>query len=469
MKQTRPRRGGIRTRLTLTHVVTAFISVVILMAIVRFTLIREFEKYIQQDQQQLMSSLQMQADSCYDAAGNLKITSSLEQLGEFALERGIILQFKSTKGQILWCMHCEEEAACKAILSQVEANTMELCHDMTGTYVEKEYPVTRNEVQAGTIVIGSYSPFFYTDREAEFLRNVQWGFGISFAVVVLISLMVGILISGVLSRPIRSVVEQTGRINRQEYDQRVEIHSRIREVEELALGINQLTNHLAHAEHTRRRMAGAYAHELRTPLSTLELTLGAMMDGVWEATPERLASCEEEVARITRMLSNIEKLVEAEDPNQEIHRTQFDMYLLVQQVIKAHQVQIDGKHQTIDLTGESSLILADEDKMRQVLTNLLTNAIKYTQEKGSIQFTVRISGEELSLEIKDNGMGIHKEDCPYIFDYMYRTDESRSRETGGSGIGLSIVKAIVEAHHGRVEVESTYGKGTTFRIILPSS
>lgn len=458
---------GIRTRLTLTHVITAFVSVVILMLIVRFTIIKEFESYVREDQSQIMKSLVTQADASYDGEGNLLPSESLKQLGTLALERGIVLQFKDPHGKLLWCMHCEDESSCSLILNSVKANTASLCHDMTATYVETEYPVMRNGLQVGNVVTGSYSPFYYTDREAAFLKKTQWGFVISFLIATVIAAGMGILVSGIFSKPIRKVVEQTERISRKEYDRRVDTGSSVREVGELAESVNRLTEHLAHAEHTRARLAGAYAHEFRTPLSSLELTLQAMVDGVCEASPERLASCEEEVQRLIGMLKNIEKLVEAEDNSRDLNLEMVDVDRLVRSVLGSFDRQAEEKIQTVQFSSTGLQVLADQEKLRQVLSNLLSNAMKYTGNNKSIYIQAYKEADRLYVQVEDQGMGIGAEDLPYIFDYFYRAEQSRARETGGSGIGLAIVKAMVEAHGGEISVESTLDSGSRFTFWIP--
>ena len=191
------------------------------------------------------------------------------------------------------------------------------------------------------------------------------------------------------------------------------------------------------------------------------------MDGIWKATPERLQSCYDEVDRLTRLVGNLELINKIEEKKEALVMSEFDLYDLIQSIMINFSSKIEEKDLRVTAEGKSLMVTADKDKMNQVLTNLLSNAIKFTQKNGQITFLLK-QEKNKTLQIKDNGMGIEKEQLPFIFDRFYMVDTSRNREIGGQGIGLSIVKGVIEAHQGNITVESQLGIGATFTITLPN-
>ena len=220
-------------------------------------------------------------------------------------------------------------------------------------------------------------------------------------------------------------------------------------------------------EKLRRRLTADVAHELRTPLATLQSHMEAMIDGVWEPDTARLTSCHEEIMRISRMVGDLEKLSKYESENLILHREAFDLSELVQHIIKNFETEFMSKHVSLDFKGEVSPVFADSDKISQVIVNLLSNALKYSPAGKTVQIIVAHDKNWTVLKIKDTGIGISSEDLPHIFERFYRADKSRNRESGGSGVGLAIVKAIVDAHGGKISVSSVMNEGTEFTVSLP--
>jgi two-component system sensor histidine kinase BaeS len=191
-----------------------------------------------------------------------------------------------------------------------------------------------------------------------------------------------------------------------------------------------------------------------------------MIDGTWKADAKRLGSCHEEIVRLSSLVGDIEKLTRYEGENLVLNIKRFDIYTLLQRVVSNYRIEYRKKNVSLDLDGSEEFIEADEDKISQVVINLLSNALKYTPEGGSVGITMKSSEHFTEIIIADNGIGIASEDLPNIFERFYRTDKSRTRLTGGTGIGLAIAKTIMDAHHGDITVLSEPGKGSVFTIIL---
>ena len=187
---------------------------------------------------------------------------------------------------------------------------------------------------------------------------------------------------------------------------------------------------------------------------------------MWQPTEERLKSCLEEILRITRLVSDLEKLTQYESDNLVLNKIEFNLSETIQNTISNLEKEYTSKKITIKFNNENKNIFADKDKITQVVLNILSNAIKYNKIGGKIEIKIIKNGNNIIISFKDNGIGISKDDVSHIFERFYRADKSRNRLTGGSGIGLAISKAIIEAHGGNITANSELNKGTEIIITL---
>ncbi len=220
-------------------------------------------------------------------------------------------------------------------------------------------------------------------------------------------------------------------------------------------------------ENIRKRLTSDVAHELRTPVANVSANIEAMVEGALEPDNARLESCYNELLRITDIISDLEKLRQIENEKLVLERTSVDVKELCESVIQAFKAQLESKQISCTVNADHVSLMADKNRLYQVMANLISNAIKYTQNGGCINVDVVDNKDFVAISVKDNGIGINESDLPFIFERFYRTDKSRNRTTGGAGIGLAIVKAIVLAHGGEVSVESEEGVGSTFKVVLP--
>jgi len=220
-------------------------------------------------------------------------------------------------------------------------------------------------------------------------------------------------------------------------------------------------------EQLQKRMTADFAHELRTPLTTLQSHLEALIEGVWEPTTERFESCHEEILRLIRLVGDLEKLSKIEVENIVLNKTVFNLTELVRSISLNFQGELNQKKIDLILSGEVQEMYADRDKLSQVLVNLLSNSIKYTPMNGRILVDVKGDEKYVYMTVNDSGMGIPAGDLPNVFNRLYRSDASRARETGGTGIGLTIARSIVESHRGSIDIVSQEGLGTEITVIIP--
>ena len=220
----------------------------------------------------------------------------------------------------------------------------------------------------------------------------------------------------------------------------------------------------------RRQLIGDVAHELRTPLTAIKGSAEGLMDGVLPANEETYRQIHVEADRLSRLVDDLQELSRVEARAYQLDFRNLEVSALIKTIIKRMQFQFDSKRVTLasNLPPYPVILRADEDRIIQILTNLIGNALQYTPADGQVAISVESTGNEARFSVKDSGVGIPPQHLPHIFDRFYRVDKSRSRARGGSGVGLTIAKHLVEAHGGRIWAESEgEEKGSVFVFTLP--
>jgi signal transduction histidine kinase len=291
------------------------------------------------------------------------------------------------------------------------------------------------------------------------------------SITVVAGLCAVLLIVGVSFRalaPVEALTAAARRMEAGDLSQRVEASSRD-EIGDLAHAFNSMADGLARLEELRRQMVTDVAHELRTPLSNIRGYLEALQDGVVEPDGGVIDSIHEEAMLLSRMVDDLQELSLAEAGQLRLERGPVVLVDVVDRAVEAAcpQAVVDDLTLSVALPEGLPLVDVDPQRIGQVLRNLLCNAMTHTSPGGEIAITAHTKGRWVAVSVRDSGSGIAEEDLPHIFDRFYRADRSRSRATGGAGLGLGIVKQLVEAHGGRIEVESEVDKGTQFTFTVP--
>lgn len=304
--------------------------------------------------------------------------------------------------------------------------------------------------------------------EASFLRSVNRTLWLAVGVAALATVGLTNLISRRILRPVEALTAAVRRMEKGDLSQRVQVNSED-EIGTLARAFNAMASGLERIESLRRRMVSDVAHELRTPLTNMRGYLEALNDGVVEPTPEVIASLHEESLLLSRLVDDLQELALVEAGQLKLARQPMPLVEVVQQAVKGVAPQAGARGLVLRAEVPAGLPLVDIDAQRvgQVLRNLLHNAMAYTPAGGEVVVRARPAGHEVEVLVHDTGAGIAPQHLPNIFERFYRADESRARSTGGAGLGLAIVKQLVEAHGGRVWVESAEGEGSTFGFTLP--
>jgi signal transduction histidine kinase len=288
------------------------------------------------------------------------------------------------------------------------------------------------------------------------------------------SLAIGIalLLTFVLSRrmtsPIEVLAKAARRLGHGDLSQRVRLQGES-EVTALAEAFNSMAADLEYAEQLRRNMVADVAHELRTPLSNIQGYLEAIRDGVVEPDAAAIRSLSEETYLLSRLVNELQELSLAEAGELKLVYQAEDIANLVKQAVTPWQPQVMARELSlsVELPDDLPLVNIDWQRVNQVLHNILENAVAHTPKGGTINVATSQKGKWVEVSVSDTGEGIPAEDLPHIFERFYRVDKSRARATGGSGLGLTIARRLIEAHGGTITVQSKLGQGSRFSFTLP--
>lgn len=287
-----------------------------------------------------------------------------------------------------------------------------------------------------------------------------------------IAIGIAIILTFILSRyilsPVRALTSAARQYGKGDFSRRVSYESK-GEIGELARAFNTMADNLEKNEQLRRNMVADVAHELRTPITNLKGYLEAINDGLVQPDEATIRSLNEEAGSLSRLVTDLQELSLADAGTLQIYPQPENISRLIQESVLAMQAKAALKELTLssEVPDTLPLVAVDAQRIKQAINNLLDNAIVHTAPGGGISVTARPADNNLVVTVADTGEGIPAEELHLIFERFYRVDKSRTRRTGGSGLGLTIVKRLIEAHGGKIEVASRLGKGTTFTFYLP--
>lgn len=334
---------------------------------------------------------------------------------------------------------------------------------LTAADRKSSVPIFVEGVQKGTLLLYDY----VTPEQVAFLasakRSALVGGGITAALALALFVF---LISQILS-PLRLLTRAAESIAEGKTPQKVLLQSRD-EIGRLGASFDRMVDNLRHSERLRQTMTADIAHELRTPVTIIQGTLEAVLDGVYEPTPETIAPIYEETLHLGKLIDDLRELAMAEAGELRLARQPIDVGQLVQQIIDATVPALDGAPTVrTSVSGDPPPVMADPKRLRQIVANLLGNALRYTPEDGTVDVDVRAVEGEVEVSVSDTGPGVTPKDLDHLFERFFRGDASRNRSVGGSGLGLAIVRQWVEAHGGRVWAENRPEGGARFTFRLP--
>jgi histidine kinase len=311
---------------------------------------------------------------------------------------------------------------------------------------------------------------------ANFLLAVRDSLTWAALAATLAGVLASLLIARQVVAPVRAMRDASQRIAHGSYNERVALppgktQAELDELGRLALSFNEMAQRLEQTENMRRQLIGDVAHELRTPLTTIRGSVEGLIDGVLPPEIETFQQIYKEAERLGRLVEDLQELSRVEAGAYELNKSS----VTIDALLKAVQERLSRQYNDKGVLLETELpprlpqVYVDEDRIGQVLTNLVGNALQYTPQGGRVKISATGEAASVRVSVADTGAGISAQDLEHVFDRFYRVDKSRSRAAGGSGIGLTIARYLVEAHGGRLWAESPgEGHGATFLFTLPA-
>jgi signal transduction histidine kinase len=303
---------------------------------------------------------------------------------------------------------------------------------------------------------------------ASFLNEVNRALLIAVGLAGVSALLLSILLARSIVRPVEQLTSAARGMSDGNLHQRVEVRSP-HEIGVLANAFNSMADSRMQLEGLRRNLVNDVAHELRTPLANLQGYLEVLRDGLTEPTPEILGVLHDESLLLNGLVADLQELALAEAGQLPLMRAPVELHEPILNALDAIRPQAEARHLTLDSNLPDVLpeVLVDTSRLSQILRNLLRNAVTHTPPGGRIDVRASMANNQVEIAVQDTGHGIEAEHLPFIFDRFYRADPARARDTGGSGLGLAVVKNLVEAHGGTITASSTINAGSTFTFTLP--
>ncbi|SHI03491.1 sensor histidine kinase [Clostridium intestinale] len=444
---------SIRRRLSILFVVCSIIAILFIILFVNLTINNKFNKYMQDIQDKRYERIVDYMQEVYKKDGKWSENSGKELAHEAYMGSYCITLYDKNK-DVVWGMDPKD----------IKFNSMMM--ESNGVYSTKKFDIVVDNQIVGYVDIGQYSSVLLTEEDINFKSSINKSIILSGVSAMILIIGISMYFSKQFTSPIKEVIDRSVNLSNGEFEGTSNMKTNIKELEELKSSIDVLAQKLSNQDKLRKQLISDMSHEIRTPLNVLQNNLEAMIDGVFPVTDERLSYLNEEVIRFGKLLNNLDTLKEFESESIRYNFEIINLEELLDDLCKDYYMISKRKNIQLSYFVESKndfSISADVDKLKQVFINLISNAIKFTKEKGNISIILYSENNKSIVEIKDDGVGINKEDLPFIFERLYRGDKSRHK-TEGNGIGLTVVKNILQMHSAKIEVESEVGEGTTFRI-----
>lgn len=446
-------------------IVIIIIVTLLTVVISKFYFDKKFGDYIMIKNQNTVQNILMELSEQYsDNEWNYK---NIEKITYNSLDKGIIVALYDKEDKEIMNIEKNSKDKCNRIMNFIKSSMEGKYGSTTSQFEPVYYPLIKSGEKIGEVRVKFYGPIFYMQNELVFLdivNKIILGIGV---LLILASTIMGFIISRSITRPINKLMTKAKYISKGEYDKKIEINTDILEINDLINSINNLSQSIKEQENIRKRLTGDISHELKTPLTNIQSHLEAMIDGIWEPTEERLLSVKEEAERLSSLVSDMQKLNKYDESSIKIKKDNVNISDIICFVIFQFSNLAKSKNIKIEYEKKNINLYCDKDKITQALVNILSNAIRYSNEGSTIFIEEKLKDNKVIISIEDQGIGISEEDLKYVFERFYRADKSRTRATGGTGIGLTIVKSIVSSHGGEVKLESKLGEGSKFTIILP--
>ena len=448
---------SIKRKLSIILVASSVIAILLTSLLVNLAINNTFNKYLLDNQKKRDIRIVEYFQEVYKRDGKWSKDSGTEIMHEAYMSNYCLTLLDNNRNQV-WGMDPNDinEKAHMALINSKN----------NGIYTTKGYDIKLGENIVGYVLIGQYSPVLLTNDDINFKTYINISLVVSVIVTLLLTILISLYISKQFSIPIKAVSDMSVNLSKGDFNSRTYSKSNITEIESLQTSINLLGEKLKDQDLLRKRLVADISHEIRTPLNVLQNNLEAMIDEVFPVTTERLISLNDEVVRFGKLLNNLNTLKEFEAEEIALILENIDVKEIIYSVCEDFSPVFQDNNISLVYkvnNKENHIIVCDKDKIKQVFINLISNAVKFNKDNGEIEVSINKDKTYITVSIKDNGIGIKKDDLPFIFERLYRGDKSR-HEIEGNGIGLTVVKNILLLHSASIEVKSEMGKGSEFIV-----
>jgi len=454
-------------KLSIGFILTTIVSILIAGLVSNYMITKKFNTYLIDEHKNKLDKIATVIDGLYNDQTGFS-TSNKDEILRYATAEQLYIEVKDKAGVVVFTSgnaNLQNKTMMNSMMGSMMGSSSEI---NPGQYAEDSYPLSKSNKKEGTIIFGYYGTSFLNTGALTFKMTLNQSFFVSIFIALIFGLIISILFSKQISSPLTKITDTANKIRSGNLEARSYVISKTKEIDDLNTSINYLAETLQSQELLRKRLTSDMAHELRTPLTNLKSHIEALLDKVWQPTEKMLTSFYEEIERLIKLVEGLSNIAKLEQTTLNLNKIKFNLSLELEEIVTSFKPLYENSGLKIHSNITPNVdILMDKDKLKQVMYNLLSNSLKYSKINGEVLLTLRSINDSIIIEVKDNGIGISKKDSPFIFERFYRSDESRDKNTGGVGIGLTIVKAIVEAHSGTINVISSLGEGSTFVLTFP--
>ena len=447
------------TRMTLAFAFIAAMTALVAIGVVSFVWEQHFRTYTADNMQTLANGTAQRIAKNYEDSGTLRDAETLKPAMQVAeTTAGVGVKVLGTSGDVFFD---------SSVVVADDAGMVNSFEPSDPNQVAMASIIVDDEV-VGSVRVWVYgSDTFMRQPDQEFRENSYNALWWATLVAIVLASCIGFLFARNLVAPINRMTSTARAIKEGDLSARTNLRGDD-EIASLGATFDEMAESVEKDRMLERRLITDVAHELRTPLMAIQATVEAMVDGVYEADEERLVTVNSEVQRLGRLVEALLRLSRLENRSNPLKEVVVDVGELIEGIVSTHEMFVADSGLTISYEAQPDVrVVGDPDMIRQAAANLISNAVRYTPEGGHIYVNVRKGDIMASIAVRDTGIGLTREEAKMVFSRFWRADSGRTRESGGLGIGLAVVKEIVDRHGGWVQVEGEKDKGACFTIHIP--
>ena len=466
------------TRMTMAFALIAAMTAMVAIGVLSFVWQQHFHTYTQENMESLAESTATRIEEVYSTSHTLH-DPQVEAVAKYAesLNSGVgVAVIDNTTGKAVYDSSAvtiadgtgTSRSESGAGMSPSSDSGRTLAPPVSASQQFASAPIEYGGAAVGSVRIWVYgSETLLTQADEQFSNNSYQAMVFATVLAIVLASCIGFLFARTLVRPVNTMAQTARAIKEGDLSARTGIRGED-EIARLGMTFDEMADSIERDRKLERRLTTDVAHELRTPLMAIQATVEAMVDGVFDADEERLETVNGEVKRLSRLVDAILKLSRLENRSTPMKKEVLEVGDLISGIIATHEAYVSDSGLKLIYEVERGVrVRGDADMIRQATANLISNAVRYTPEGGTI--TVSVSSHEgmCAIAVRDTGIGLSPDEAKMVFSRFWRADAGRTRESGGLGIGLSVVKEIVDRHNGYVDVEGEKGVGACIPKTLP--